>query len=290
MEKVLETILINYSEEIIKQVKKEAIMGRGREILGGVINRPEDTEIGIDKLGEKIIEKIIKKYNLNTTIFSEPEDGTIKIGDDVSDFYISIDPFDGSLFYLRGFESNWFSALSFYDKNKIPLLTSIVDILNEKYYITKRDGNYLVSVNTGEERKIFPSTKEHIDDSVVLASYIMSSQYSKKFFNIFGDLILNLHPKALLYPNGGSYIYAYLASGLVDAYIMFDEPRSEIDPGFPIAKRIGCEIVSINENGSFENYNFLPGHQHDKVDLLIATSTSKLRDILIKHYVNKIKR
>ena len=96
-----------------------------------------------------------------------------------------------------------------------------------------------------------------------------------------------MHPKALLYPNGGSYIYAFLASGLVDAYIMFDEPRSEIDPGFPIAKAAGCQIVSVDSDGKYKDYEFLPGKQHDKVDLLIATSTPKLRDELINYFVKK---
>ena len=115
----------------------------------------------------------------------------------------------------------------------------------------------------------------------------MSSQYSSKFLDIFEDLIRNFHPKALFYPQGGSFIYAYLASGLVNAYVMFDEPRSEIDPGFPIAKKAGCSIVSVDSDGTYKDYEFVPGKQHDKVDLLIATATPELRDELIKYYVRK---
>jgi hypothetical protein len=96
-----------------------------------------------------------------------------------------------------------------------------------------------------------------------------------------------MHPKGLFYPHGGSYIYGFLASGLIDAYVMFDEPRSEIDPGFSIAKRAGCQVVSVDSNGNYQDYQFIPGRQHNKVDLLIATSTPELRDELIKHYVKK---
>ena len=35
----------------------------------------------------------------------------------------------------------------------------------------------------------------------------------------------------------------------------------------------------------FKDYQFIPGKQHDKVDLLIASTTPELRDELIKHYV-----
>ena len=98
-----------------------------------------------------------------------------------------------------------------------------------------------------------------------------------------------MHPKALFYPQGGSFIYAYLASGLVDAYIMFNEPRSEIDPGFPIAKKAGCQVVSVNSDSSWQDYEFIPGRQHDKINLLIAACTPELRDELIKYYVRKYK-
>jgi len=68
---------------------------------------------------------------------------------------------------------------------------------------------------------------------------------------------------------------------------MFDEPRSEIDPGFPIAKAAGCSVVSVDSDGRYEDYRFIPGKQHDKVDLLIAASTNEIRDALIKEYVKK---
>ena len=68
---------------------------------------------------------------------------------------------------------------------------------------------------------------------------------------------------------------------------MFNEPRSEIDPGFPIAKAVGCSIVSVDSDGKYKDYEFIPGKQHDKVDLLVATATPEVRDGLIKHYIKK---
>jgi len=280
----IKNLLIEYLTETTKKVKEMASLGEGRQILGEVINRPEDIDIGIDKVGEEILEKLLRKYKIEATIFSEPEARDIKNGDHL---YGSIDPFDGSVLFLRGFEQNWYTALSFYDKERKPIATGIADILNERFYINESEDNYLLDLSSGQKKKIFPSKRKKLTEPIVLASYLMSSQYSSKFLDIFGDLIKGLHPKALLYPQGGSFIYSYLALGLVDAYVMFNEPRSEIDPGFPIAKAAGCPVVSVDSDGSYQDYEFIPGKQHDKVDLLIATATPQLRDALIKYYVKK---
>ena len=280
----IKDLLIEYLTETTKEVRKKAAKGDGRQILGEVINRPEDIEIGIDRVGEEILEQLLKKYNIKATVFSEPEARDIKNGNHL---YGAIDPFDGSALFLRGFEHNWYTALSFYDKKRNPIATGIADILNEKFYVMNSGQNYLLDMKTGEKRKIKPAARKKLTEPVVLASYLMKSLYSEKFLDIFGDLIKNLHPKGLLYPQGGSFIYAYLASGLVDAYVMFNEPRSEIDPGFPIAKTAGCSVVSVNSDGSYKDYEFLPGRQHDKVGLLIAATTPELRDELIKQYVKK---
>jgi len=282
----IKNLLIDYLTETTKEVNKRAVVGQGREILGPVINRPEDIEIGIDRVGEEVLEKLLKKYELNATVFSEPDGRDIKVGGE-PEFFGSIDPFDGSVLYLRGFEHNWYTVLSFFDKEKNPICCGVSDILNEKFYISDDSENYVLDLKTGKKSKIIPSQKRKLTEPIVLASYLMSSQYSTKFLEIFGDLIGNMHSKALVYPQGGSFIYAFLASGLVDAYVMFNEPRSEIDPGFMIAKKAGCSVVAIDVDGSYKDYEFVPGRQHDKVDLLIASSTPELRDELINYYIKK---
>ena len=282
----IKNLLIDYLTETTKEVNKRAVVGQGREILGPVINRPEDIEIGIDRVGEEVLEKLLKKYELNATVFSEPDGRDIKVGGE-PEFFGSIDPFDGSVLYLRGFEHNWYTVLSFFDKEKNPICCGVSDILNEKFYISDDSENYVLDLKTGKKSKIIPSQKRKLIEPIVLASYLMSSQYSTKFLEIFGDLIGNMHSKALVYPQGGSFIYAFLASGLVDAYVMFNEPRSEIDPGFMIAKKAGCSVVTIDVDGSYKDYEFVPGRQHDKVDLLIASSTPELRNELINYYIKK---
>lgn len=281
----IEKLLIEYLKATTEEVLKMASQGRGRKILGEVINRPDDIDIEIDKVGEEILDSLLRKYQIGATIFSEPEARDIKNGNHL---YGAIDPFDGSVLFLRGFDQNWYTALTFYDKNRKPICSGIADILNKKFYISNNQEVYLLDLNKNQKKNISKSKRiKNLKEPIVLASYIMSSQYSRKFLDIFSDLIKKLHPKAIFYPQGGSFIYAFLAAGIVDAYIMFDEPRSEIDPGFSLARKAGCEVVSVDSDGRFEDYEFLPGRQHDKVNLLIAASTPQLRDELISYYVKK---
>ena len=113
--KKIENLLIDYLTEVTNEVKKRAAKGEGREILGEVINRPEDIDIGIDKVGEEVLERLLRKNKIGATVFSEPEARDIKNGEHL---YGAIDPFDGSALYLKGFEHNWYTALSFYDKKR----------------------------------------------------------------------------------------------------------------------------------------------------------------------------
>lgn len=284
--KDVEKLLFEYLKIAIRDIRKAAFSGKGKEILGEITNRPEDVEVGIDKIGEIILAKLVKKHKLDVSVFSETENGNFNNGKQ-GKIYGALDPFDGSVFFLKGFSHNWYTVLSFFDENRRPICCGVGDVLNEKIYFSKEDGNFLFDLKSGKQEKISSSKTEDISNEFVLASYISSSQYSGKFLNYFGDLIKEMHPRAIFYPQGGSFIYAFLAAGLIDAYVMFDEPRSEIDPGFPMATKANCSVVSVFPDGSYQDYEFLPGKQHEKVDLLIAASTPQIRDKLISHYISK---
>jgi len=126
-----------------------------------------------------------------------------------------------------------------------------------------------------------------------LASFTGEKEYSEKFFKYFGKLRDDMHPKGILYGGGGAYIYGLLASGAVDAYVMFDEPMSEIIPGVPLALATGCSVVSVNEDGSFENFKFNPDalkenhklYSEGSIPLLVAAATPEVRDEVIKYYM-----
>jgi len=263
-------VLGEYFSQTTDKVRRWQEKGFGKRVLGKVQGRPEDEKISIDRIGEEILEKLLKKYKLPALVFSEHG----VLGNRKPEIFGALDPFDGSKLFQRGFEHMWYSALSFYGLDGKPITCGIADILNRKYYLNNSQENYVISLTDSHQERIFSSQRKSLlDENSTLASYLMSSEYSPKFIEYFGDLIKDMAPKALLYPNGGSCIYAYLASGRVDAYVMFNEPRSEIDPGFPIAKAAGCQVVTVKKDGSFQDYEFIPGRQAHKVDLLIAAAT-----------------
>ena len=144
---------------------------------------------------------------------------------------------------------------------------------------------FLLDMATRAKRAISPHTHKLAKGPISLATYLMSSQYSVKFLHAFEGFIKAMDSKALLYPFGGSHIYGYLADGRVDAYVMFDEPRSEIDPSFAIAKSVGCDIGEVDEKGNWKEYEFMPGKQYEKVAFFIAACTPELRDDIIRYYM-----
>ena len=283
----LQRLLLEYLRETANAIKDSAAQGRGKKILGPVIDRPDDVEIEIDRVGEVILKELLEKYGQSATVFSEPENGDIVVGEH-PDFYGALDPFDNSVLFLRGFQHNWYTALSFFDEKGGFLCGGIGDILSEKAYIYDGDNGFLLDLKSNKKTPLSPSLKKTLKEPIVLASYLMSSYYSSKFLDVFGSLVRSMHLRALLYPFGGAHIYGHLAAGQVDAYIMLDEPRSEIDPGFAIAKAAGCQIGEVDKEGNWKDYEFIPGKQHDKIPLFIAAATIELRDEIISYYKQHI--
>jgi len=153
-----------------------------------------------------------------------------------------------------------------------------------------------------KREKIVRSERTTLKDrNSTLATFIGEKEYSLKFFKYFGKLVQDMHPKGLVYGGGGAYIYGFLASGAIDAYVMFDEPVSEIIPGLPLALAAGCTAVSVNEDGTFEDFKFSPNalkenhrlYSEGSIPLLIAAATPEIRDEIIRYYLeakNKIKK
>ncbi len=131
------------------------------------------------------------------------------------------------------------------------------------------------------------------DRESTLASFVGENEYSLEFFADFKALIKDMHRKGYLYPGGGAFIYGLLASGAVDAYVMRNEPLSEIIPGLPLALTAGCTVVSVNEDGSYQEFKFDPNalkenhklYSEGVVPLFIAAATPEIRDEIIKSYV-----
>lgn len=281
----LNRILLEYLAETVKTVRAMSQAGEGKEVLGGIPGRPEDLELRVDRVGEEIIQKLLRENEVQAEIFSESENGSVKVGKGETELIVSIDPFDNTILFFTGFRHAWYTAITFYDKDRKPICAGIGDILDEKAWIFDGEKTFLLDMVTRAQRAISPHPHKLAKGPISLATYLMSSQYSVKFLNAFGDFIKGMDPKALLYPFGGSHIYGYLADGRVDAYVMFDEPRSEIDPSFAIAQSVGCDIGEVDETGNWKEYEFVPGKQYEKVDFFIAACTKELREDIIRYYM-----
>lgn len=281
----LNRILLKYLAETVKTVRAMSRAGEGKEILGGIPGRPEDLELRVDRVGEEIIQKLLRENEVQAEIFSESENGSVKVGKGEAELSISVDPFDNTILFFTGFRHAWYTAITFYDKGRKPICAGIADILDEKAWIFDGKITFLLDMVTRAQRPVSPHPHKLAKGPISLATYLMSSQYSVKFLHTFGDFIKTMDPKALLYPFGGSHIYGYLADGRVDAYVMFDEPRSEIDPSFAIAKSVGCDIGEVDAEGNWKEYEFVPGKQYEKVNFFIAACTKELREDIIRYYM-----
>ncbi|MBI1971533.1 MAG: hypothetical protein HYS52_01640 [Candidatus Wildermuthbacteria bacterium] len=278
----LNRIVLEYLVETGKKVRAMGKAKMGKKVLGEVPGRPEDLEIEIDRVGEDILKNLLAKYKVNAAIFSECK--VVPAASQKPDVYAAIDPFDNTILFFSGFRHAWYTALTFFDKERQPLCGGIGDILDGKAWIFDGKKTFLLDVASKTKTNAVPHAHRSLEEPIVLASYLMSSQYSVKFLRFFGDAIKRMHPKALLYPFGGSHIYGYLADGRVDAYIMFDEPRTEISPGFAIAKSVGCEIGEIDRKGNWHDYEFIPSKHQGKVGFFVAACCKAMRDSISSYY------
>lgn len=147
-----------------------------------------------------------------------------------------------------------------------------------------------------ERKKITRSERITLtDQEATLASFLGEKEFSLEFFGTFKTLVKNMHQKGFLYPGGGAFIHGLLASGAIDAYVMRNEPLSEIIPGLPLALAAGCTAVSVNEDGSYREFKFNPNalkedhklYSEGLVSLFIAAATPEIRDEIIRYYLEE---
>lgn len=280
-------VLTAYAEQSINVLRVMVRRGEGRQVLGSVVNRPEDEELQIDATGERILYLLVNEYRLPTFLLGEHNRYQyINAERETPHVILPNDPFDNSSQYKRGLDTPPYTVLGAYHTDGEPIGAVIGDIRDKRVYFAVNGETYVKDFENGETRPLKKSERTTLrDDNATLATYLGSNEYSLSFFRHFGKLIEDMPPKAVLYGGGGAYIYGLLASGAVDAYVMFDEPRTEIDPGVPLALVAGCTVVSVNPDGTFEDYQFDSNRHDENVPLFIAACTPELRDEIIRYYV-----
>lgn len=281
-------VLALFAEKSVEVLGAMIRKGEGRHVLGSVPERPEDEQLGIDAIGENILGRVVEQLKLPCLILGEHNRFRyINTSEGTPHVILPTDPFDNSSEYKRGLDTPPYAITAAYHTNGEPIGAVVADLRTEIVYVAVEGQTYRKDLRTGETVKIKKSERSTLFvDDATLATYLGSNEYSVRFWEIFSEMIKEMPPKAKLYAGGGAFIYGLLAAGAVDAYIMFDEPRTEIDPGLPLALAAGCTVVSVNPDGSFEEYRFHPNkHREGRIPLFIAACTPEIRNQIIRYYL-----
>jgi len=303
----LQQALDGYLREVVDLVWRIRTQDTGRRVLGLVAGRPEseDVEIGIDRLCEDLLEKWLKTSVARIDLHSEhslrriggsagsssPLRGeafgpaTGPKGEGVPRYLVTCDPFDGSGHFMRGIPGEWWSVLTFWDAATLtPVLAGAADIGRRELYVAGADGVTLESLLTGEKQQVRPAQHTALSDRSVVSAYLMAPAYIAVWTHRAAGLLRVLrerYPKARVWTDGGACSYPWLARGITHAYIMFNEPRSEIDPGLGFVWAANLGVYSVSDDGALTDYRFVPGESSGRVPWLIAACTRSLAEDIV---------
>ena len=256
--------------------------GRGREALGAVPGRPEseDVEIGLDRACQEVIEGWLARTGAAVEVHSEHGESRVGPANVAPEFLVAVDPFDGSGLYARGIPAEWWSVISVYQAGTLePVAGGAADVLRREVYSAGPGGVTVRPLDGDPPVEIQPNPRRGLDDGAVIALYLMSPVYRSHWTDrgaAFMDMLARRFPGCLLWPNGGSCIYPWISRGIVDAYISFDEPVSEIDPGLAFAHFGGYPVFDVRSDGTLEPHGFVPGRMAERTPLLVAACTEEL--------------
>jgi fructose-1,6-bisphosphatase/inositol monophosphatase family enzyme len=277
-----------YLRQLALEVPGLGREGGGRDVLGPVAGRDEreDVEIGLDRYSEDLLQRWLEGAGADVELYSEHSRRRIG-GDGPAPHLITCDPFDGSGHFMRGLPAEWWSVLTVWERadgELVPVMGGAVDINRRELYKAGGSVVTVAGLDSGEETEVHPSDATFLSDDSIIAAYLMSPQYLKAWTNRSArllDRMEKMFPRARLWTDGGACSYPWLARGLTHAYIMYDEPRSEIDPGLGFAAASGLGVYSVSENGDLRQYRFEPERSAGRVPWLIVACTEALaRDIV----------
>lgn len=288
-------VLAEYGKLSLERIRPMVRAGEAKRVVAFVRNRPGEAQHLIDSVGESLLADEIRKVGLPARVIGENNDN-FPLGTGIEPRVVfAIDPFDNTSPYVRGHDTPAYSVVGAYDNRGVPIGGVIVDIMGNRIYASANGKNTVTDVETGLTKDLSRSQRTDIaDENISIASFVGEKQYSLPFFDKLRPMLEGMHDKGMLYPGGGAFIYALLASGVIDAYVIVGnegdnegEPRSEIDPGLPLFIAAGGKIDSIDtETGKATRYKFDPDKtESDSIPFLIAYSQVEIRDSIIKAYL-----
>ncbi len=268
--------------DVVHLTERFRAEGRGREALGAVPGRPEseDVEIGLDRACQEVIEGWLARTGAPIEVHSEHGVSRVGPAGAAPDYLVAVDPFDGSGLYARGVPAEWWSVVSAFEAGSLaPVAGAAADVLRREVYAAGPDGVTVRPLDGDAPANVKPNPRRALDNDAVLALYLMSPVYRSHWTDrgaAFMDMLARRFPGCLLWPNGGSCIYPWIARGIVDAYVSFDEPVSEIDPGLAFAHFAGYPVFDVRNDGTLEPHAFVPSRMAERTPLLITACTEDL--------------
>ena len=182
---------------------RDAGIGFGTGAGGDVMKK-------IDLVAEKALIDILEGHEVSCTLISE-ETGTKRIGSQPSDFYLTIDPVDGTTNAVRGLP---FMATSI-AVSRAPYLRDVEmalvsDLFHNITYTARRDkGAYR------NEKRIKPSKTSSLEEAVVGVDF-NTLRLGELVASLEGMLIRTKHLRHL---GANALEICYVADGTTDAFI-----------------------------------------------------------------------
>ena len=273
------------------EVPRLSSLDFGREIIGSVTGRTEeeDVEIVLDRFSEDLLEDWLRRSGSTIKLYSEHTHRTI--GDaEKTDYVITCDPFDGSGHYMRGLPAEWWTVVTVWEALLMqPVWAGAVDIMRQELYFADEDGVKLELHPDGKPYFVNPSFDTKVSDQSIVAAYLMSPQYIRYWTAKSSKFLKSMetkYPRMRLWTDGGACSYPWLARGITNAYMMFNEPRTEIDPGLGFAWASGVKVYSVSNNGILNEYVFDPEKTSDRVPWLIAACNEEFANDLVRLILN----
>lgn len=270
--------LDQFLRELMNLIPEFYTNGFGKNFVDLVPGRSEseDIQIGLDEFCENLLIEKLRKTDCSIRLFSEHIQTDIG-NSEKTDYFITCDPFDGSGHYMRGLPTEWWTVLTVWDpKSSTPVWACAADFIRKELYFADSNGVTLELYSTGEIFNINPSTDTKVSDKSIIACYTMSPKYfrlwAKKMSN-FTKIMESQFPKMRFWPDGGACSYPWLSRGLTNAYVMFDEPRTEIDPGLGFIWASGLKVYSVSDTGILDEYTFNPDKSSSSIPWFIASCT-----------------
>ncbi|PZC41432.1 MAG: Fructose-1,6-bisphosphatase [Chloroflexi bacterium] len=283
--------LDKYLRQLIIDIPQLDSSGFGRNTIGAVPGRQEteDVEIGLDKYSEDLLETFVKKSQCNVQIYSEHSNRTVgNVGQ--SDYLITCDPFDGSGHYMRGIPAEWWAVITVWDPISMkPVWAGASDINRKELYFADSNGVKIDLLDGNEPRSVAASKQTKISDNSIIAAYLMSPEYIRHWTFKSSRFLQSMeenYPQVRIWTDGGACSYPWLARGITNAYMMFNEPRSEIDPGLGFAWASGVKVYAVSDSGELNEYVFDPQKSSGRVPWLIAACNKKFAVDLVHLTLN----